>query len=117
LLIDRAGELTAPVPVVVEAAWFIEDRFGAEQEADFLALFANEGAEMVDLTAEDWQRCGELVRDYADLGLGTVDASLIAVAERLSLTELATMNGRDFLVVRPKHCVGFTLLPAGIARP
>jgi predicted nucleic acid-binding protein len=34
LLIDRAGELTAPVPVVVEAAWFIEDRFGADREAD-----------------------------------------------------------------------------------
>ena len=28
LLIERAGELIAPMTVIAEAAWFIEDRFG-----------------------------------------------------------------------------------------
>lgn len=33
----------------------------------------------------------ELIRTYADLPLGAVDASVIAVAERLKLTDVATL--------------------------
>jgi uncharacterized protein len=54
-----------------------------------------------------------LVTTYASLGLWTVDAPVVAVAERLELTEIATMNSRDFRVVRPKHCEAFVLLPGG----
>jgi predicted nucleic acid-binding protein len=53
----------------------------------------------------------ELVGQYADLGLGGVDASLVAVAERLDVREIATLDRRDFTVVRPAHCDGFELLP------
>ncbi len=53
----------------------------------------------------------QLIEIYADLGLGLVDASIVAVAERLNLTEIATMNRRDFAVVRPAHCNAFELLP------
>jgi hypothetical protein len=34
-----------------------------------------------------------------------------AVAERLGHTRLATLNHRDFTVVRPRHAAAFTLLP------
>ncbi|GAA5767182.1 hypothetical protein Aros01_03684 [Streptosporangium roseum] len=53
----------------------------------------------------------ELVEVYADLPLGVVDASVIAVAERLGLTEVATLDRRHFTVVRPRHVDAFTLLP------
>jgi hypothetical protein len=66
--------------------------------------------------SDDWLRSVELIETYASLGLGIVDASLVAVAERLNLTEIATVNGRDFRVVRPKHCDGFTLLPEELAQ-
>jgi hypothetical protein len=36
--------------------------------------------------------------------------------ERLDLVEIATMNGRDFYTVRPKHTTAFTLLPENISR-
>jgi uncharacterized protein len=51
------------------------------------------------------------VRTYADLPLGTVDASVIAVAERLRLTEVATLDRRRFTVVRPRHTTALNLLP------
>jgi uncharacterized protein len=35
----------------------------------------------------------------------------MAVAERLNLTTLATLNHRDFTVVRPRHAAAFTMLP------
>jgi predicted nucleic acid-binding protein len=40
-----------------------------------------------------------------------VDASVIAAAERLDATEVATLDRRHFSVVRSRHEVGFQLLP------
>jgi predicted nucleic acid-binding protein len=48
---------------------------------------------------------------YADLRLGMVDASIVAVAERLGITSVFTINRRDFTVVRPRHIAAFELLP------
>jgi predicted nucleic acid-binding protein len=45
------------------------------------------------------------------MGLGLVDASVITVAEKLNVTTLATLNRRDFSVVRPRHADAFELLP------
>lgn len=53
----------------------------------------------------------ELVERYADLHLGTTDASIIALAERLGVTEIATIDRRHFTAVRPRHVDAFTLLP------
>lgn len=65
----------------------------------------------IDLITEDWARVVVLVEQYADLGLGTVDASIIAVAERLEIGVIATLNRRDFAVVQPSHGTAFELIP------
>jgi len=36
---------------------------------------------------------------------------VIALAERLGATEVATLDRRHFTVVRPQHVSAFTLLP------
>jgi hypothetical protein len=51
------------------------------------------------------------VRTYASLPLGAVDASVIAIAERLKLTDVATLDRRHFTVVRPQHVNALNLLP------
>lgn len=53
----------------------------------------------------------ELVEQYDDLRLGTTDASVIAVAERLGVREIATLDRRHFSVIRPRHVENFILLP------
>lgn len=53
----------------------------------------------------------ELVRTYADLPLGAADAAVIAIAERLGLHTIATVDRRDFTIVRPRHIEAFTLVP------
>jgi len=50
----------------------------------------------------------ELVEQYGDLLLGTTDASVVALAERLSEQEIAALDRRHFTVVRPSH-VAFAL--------
>jgi predicted nucleic acid-binding protein len=48
----------------------------------------------------DWLRIAELVARYRDLPLGTVDASVIAAAERLATNDIATLDRRHYTVVR-----------------
>lgn len=107
----RPAERLLPVPVAVEAAWFIASRLGAHAENVFIASIAAGHFEMVDLTPTDWARCAVLTRQYLDLGLGLVDASVIAAAERLGVTTVASIDRRDLLVVRPAHCDAFELIP------
>ena len=54
---------------------------------------------------------GELVTAYADASLDIIDASTIAAAERLNQTTIATLDERDFRIVRPAHTDAFDLLP------
>ena len=60
----------------------------------------------------DLGRCRELEAEYADLGLGIVDASVIALAERLDEPKVATLDHRHFGTVRPAHVESLELLPA-----
>ena len=63
------------------------------------------------LTKADLERIVQLVDTYIDLPLGGTDASVVAIAERLGQTRIATLDRRHFSIVRPKHCEGFELVP------
>jgi uncharacterized protein len=110
-LLDRRQDLFITSPVAVETAWMIESRLGPMAEATFARSIAVNEISVVELTLPDWLRCAELIETYHDLGLGLVDASVIAVAELYGLTTIATLNHRDFAVVRPSHCEAFELIP------
>lgn len=109
LLAAHPGQLRIPTPVIIETSWLIERRLGPAAEAGFLRSVRAGELTRVDLTDDDWDRAIELVETYA--GLGLVDASIVTVAERLAITTVATINQRDFRVVRPRHVDAFTLIP------
>jgi predicted nucleic acid-binding protein len=77
----------------------------------FLTSLANGDFEPVDLLPVDYARAAELVERYGDLPLGTTDATVVAVAERLGIREVATLDRRHFTVVRPAHVSALTILP------
>lgn len=103
--------MLVPGPVVAEAGYLIAREAGARVEAAFLQSLAAGDFEPVDLTRADYARMAELVEQYANLPLGTTDASVVAVAERLDVAEVATLDRKDFSVVRPRHVPSFALLP------
>ena len=111
VLLDHRDDLAAPVPVIAETSWLILDRLGPAAQRDFLQLVVTGRLNAVDLDAADWQRCVELTDRYADLRLDLMDASIVAIAERAATTTIATLNHRDFTVVRPRHCEAFELIP------
>ena len=104
-------DLLVPATVTAEVGYLLSREAGARVESLFLRSLADGDFAPVDLTAADYARMAELVDTYGDLPLGTTDASVIAVAERLKLTEVATLDRRHFTVVRPRHVNSLTLLP------
>lgn len=100
-----------PTLVVTEVAYLLATRLGPEPEVRFLGDLAAGAFSVEAVHAGDWLRIAELVATYRDLPLGTVDASIVAAAERLGIEQIATVDRRDFGVVRPRHVEAFTLLP------
>lgn len=111
LLARHADDLAAPVPVIAKTSWLLLDRGGADAQLRFVSMIINGGLRSVDLTDGDWARVLELLGTYADLPLDVIDASIVAIAERLGITAIATLNQRDFRVVRPRHVDSFDLVP------
>ena len=97
--------------MVTEVVYLLGTRLGPEAEVRFLGDFAAGNLIAESVGAEDWLRMAELVGRYADLPLGSVDASVVAAAERLNLRQVATLDRRHFSVVRPDHAEAFELLP------
>jgi len=91
--------------------YLLGTRLGAEPEVRFLGDVADGAFVVEPVAAGDWLRIAELVARYRDLPLGTVDASVVATAERLGINEIATVDRRHFTIVAPCHTEAFTLLP------
>lgn len=109
-------ELLVPPTVVAETAFMLEKLGGSRAEAAFIRALARRDFVPVDLDADDFGRIVELIEQYDDLPLGTTDASVVALAERLGVSEIATLDRRHFTVVRPRHLSALTLLPEKISR-
>jgi hypothetical protein len=97
--------------VVTEVVYLLGTRLGHDAEARFLGDFAAGNLIPEHVSAADWLRIAELVQIYRDLPLGSVDSSVIAAAERLSISDVATLDRRHFTVVRPNHVTALNLLP------
>jgi len=100
-----------PVLTITEVTYLLATRLGSEAEVRFLGDLAAGAFSVEPSRPADWVRTAELVWRYRDLPLGTVDASVVAVAERLSVTSVATLDRRHFGVVSPAHAPSLELLP------
>lgn len=102
-------DLVIPTLVVAEAAYLVERRLGPMAEAAFirgLGQFAIEAP-----AAEDWSSIADVVERYADLGLGTTDASIAVLADRLGTDVVVTLDRRHFDVIRTASGGAFYVLP------
>ncbi len=111
LLETSLDDLLVAPTVVAEVCYLLSERAGPTTEVQFLRAFGARELHLVELTLDDVERMAELAERYADLGLGGTDASVVAIAERLGIDTIATLDRRHFSVVRPRHVDAFTLLP------
>jgi predicted nucleic acid-binding protein len=111
LLSSAARPLLVPALVVTEVSYLLGDRIGPHAELAFARTVAAGELVLEPVLDSEWERIAELTEQYLDLPLGIVDASVVALAERHELDTIATLDHRHFTTVKPRHALGFTLVP------
>ncbi len=111
LVTDAPEALVVPALVLAELDYWCARRLTLDAWLVFLDD-VNAGAYRVEPpTASDLKRCRLLQERYRSLEIGVVDASVIALAERLGEPKVATLDHRHFATVRPDHVDALQLLP------
>ena len=103
--------LVVPVTVVPEVCYLLNTHLGQESERKLIASIIHGELRIEGLTNEDFRRSFQLLETYSDMNIGFVDASLVAMAERLKIHRLLTTDRKHFSIIRPRHSPAFELLP------
>lgn len=88
--------LILPAPVIPEVDHLLGARLGARSRQSFYAGIVGGAYLVVDLAQDRYARVAELNRRFDELNLGFVDAAIVAIAEALGLTRVATTDRRHF---------------------
>lgn len=113
----RAAQLIAacrrpplvPVTTLAEVCYFARKMLGGAVEYAFVKDLASGAFAVQDLADDDITRATDLMATYPTIGF--VDASVAAMAERLRIDTIATLDHRHFAAIRPRHTSAFTLVP------
>ncbi|WP_280396615.1 type II toxin-antitoxin system VapC family toxin [Nocardia carnea] len=109
LLASRSDEFVITPYVVAEVTYLLQKYAGAHAEIQFMEAVAK-GTFREEFDPADTRRIIELMRQFAGFPLGAADASLIAVAERLAIKEIATVDNH-FRAVKTSGLDYLTILP------
>src|SRR4051812_49427769 len=91
---DTADLLIATATVLPEVCYLLHTRLGPAAELAFVQSLAAGELEVEDIRRQDLTRGIELMRRYPAIGF--VDATVVAAAERLNITTIATTDRRHF---------------------
>jgi predicted nucleic acid-binding protein len=100
-----------PTPVIVEVAFLLLRDIGPLAVADFVGELTTTDMILVEPEVSDYGRAAAILRQYDDAHIDLVDSLIVAIAERLNIDLILTLDQRHFRMFRPKHCVAFKLLP------
>lgn len=103
--------LIVPMTVLPEIAYLLDSRLGHAVMRQFVAQLLRPHWSIEPVTSADWQRTTEILHQYRDSRLDFVDATSIALAERLNVRRIFTLDRRHFSLVRPLHSPHFELYP------
>ena len=91
------GGLIVPAPVVPEVDHLLGHRLGAKARHVFYRGLSEGYFVVADLPTDRYARVAEIDLRFADLGLGFVDAAVVAIAETLHVSRVATTDRRHFI--------------------
>ncbi len=108
-LSSRTDDFVVTPYIVAEVTYLLQKYAGAQVEIQFMET-VRDNLFREEFDPVDSTRIIELMKQFADFPLGAADASLIAVAERLRISDIATADnhfravrtaGLDFINVVP----------------
>ena len=103
--------LIVSITVLPEICYLLNTHLGQDSERKLIASIIQGELRIEGLTSEDFRRSFQLLETYSDVNIGFVDASLVAIAERLKIPRILTTDRKHFSIIRPRHCHTFVLLP------
>lgn len=103
--------LILPITVLPEICYLIESRLGHAAMRGFVDTAVAGDLQVESLNRDDLSRVTEILNQYADARVDFVDATIVALAERLNVTRILTLDRRHFELCRPQHCAAFEILP------
>ena len=104
-------DILVPQTVLAEVSYFIGKKVGIKVVSAWLKGLPQSKLTVLPLLETDILRTAEILEQYHDSRIDFVDASVMAMAERLNITKILTLDRRDFSIFRPKHCRTFILIP------
>jgi predicted nucleic acid-binding protein len=103
--------LIVPSPVIPEVCYLLLEHLGPDAEVQFLRSLAEQELLLEHFSPKDLSRAIEILEQYRGAEFGMVDATVMAMAERLKVQTVLTIDHRDFRIFRPVHCRAFQLVP------
>ena len=100
-----------PDVVLPELAYLILRELGYPTLTTFLRSVAVGELVLAQSIPQDLARAADILEKYADNRVDFVDCAIVAMAERLNLTKVLTVDRRHFTVFRPNHCEYFEIQP------
>ncbi|MCY3917403.1 MAG: PIN domain-containing protein [Chloroflexi bacterium] len=103
--------MLVPDVVLPEVSYLITRDIGHSGMQTFLEHYMQLDVQLEAVGMEDLARVRDIVSAYADARFDIVDCCIMAIAERLNVTRIATFDRRDFSIFQPRHCDFLELLP------
>lgn len=103
--------MVLPINALTEVCYMIGRDLGPGELAAFVQNLADGDLILEGITRDDLRRAAKVLTQYADARVDFVDATIVALAERLKVTRILTLDRRHFGLFRPQHCAAFEILP------
>lgn len=100
-----------PAVALTELGFLFRRDFGYAGLVQFLDRFKDADARIEPMLNADLARIAEISAQYATSRLDIVDCCIMAMAERLQISKIATFDRRDFGIFRPGHTDYYEILP------
>ena len=100
-----------PIPVMPELFYMISVRANYKAAVNNFGYLQRAGFQVEPISLTDRERMAEIMAKYLDAQFDFVDIAIMALAERLEITQILTFDRRDFTIFRPRHCAYLELFP------
>jgi len=98
-----------PSTTIIEICYLIRTKLSPHFEIKFLEEI-NQNFNLEPIRDEDILRIIEILKKYDTLNIGYVDASIVAIAERLKINKILTLDRKHFEVITPRGFDCFDIL-------
>jgi predicted nucleic acid-binding protein len=108
VLEEKKLEVILPSTTLPEICYLANKYLGVEAELRFLKSIVEGEIKVEEVSIKDYRSALKYMEKYRDINIGFVDATVIAVAERLSIYVLFSIDKRHFSRIKTKRGNLFT---------